>query len=174
MASGYRWRAGIWDADDVTDDYDIENWPLQGDMYPGISWLAPRGEANLVVPGGYVDTIDGHKCAEGGYEFEWVFPYLTANMLQYLRKNLFEERYSNEATVLIPDVRMEGGISRFYTCIAQWPAPDRIRGLQTEGGGLVNFPVRFVRAVNISTPRSVDGNTGTLGVTGQTASISTI
>ena len=148
ILSGYRWRQGTYTVSDVTESYAVENFPSQADMKGNVRWVRPQSHADILTPADVQQALDGSQQAYGLTEFEWQFPFLTPMMRDYLWTTKMSSGYSSAATVRLWN--RATGAFEFYTATALWPLPDVVRGLDTAGGGWVNFPIRFILATQIT------------------------
>ncbi len=140
--SGFRWAMGhiTVAALDADDSYAIENFPLQAE---GIPWYPPKLASDLVVDAALEVALSGVLKPYGGKEMTWTFPWWSSSMMAWIRANRFNGLDSQEATIRIPGERLTGS-ARYFQCLAHWPKPEVLRGLNPVGDGLEDFPIAFV------------------------------
>jgi len=150
--SGYRWADGTQAAGVVlSTTYAIENFPGQTDMNigrGGVAWLQPS--IVVVTPAvQLLDSLDGTRDGYGGAVIDWAFAYLSPDMVRYLRDTFFNSTDYSRANT-IRTWNRQSGLWEEYTATALWPKFEITGGLERRGGGLRDFPIRFIKGTKIA------------------------
>lgn len=139
--SGYRIATGTLTVATLTDTYAIESLPAQDDRRAG-DWVAPQSRRDIVQPAAIEAALDGSLADYGGDVVVWEFAWFSPKMIDYLYENFFSSGRSATMTIRTYDrLRAEW---RVLNCTAQWPTPDVVNNLRNIGGGLAEFPIRFI------------------------------
>lgn len=148
--TGYRWSDGTLGAGVVlAPQYAIENFAVQVDMAgSSIEWRQPSfvsvHEATQVLV-----SLDGTRDGYGGAVIRWEFGFLTPLMMKYLRDTFFNTNLFSRANTIRTWNRMTG-LWEEYTATAHWPTFEDINSLERRGGGLLNFPLVFIKGTKIA------------------------
>jgi hypothetical protein len=148
--TGYRWYAGTVSAATVTPAYDVAHFTVQSDQTGTAhrAWrVQPGKRANVVLPGGMQQALDGTQKVYSGYQVAWSFPYMTPLMVQWLFVNKFSSAYNAAATIRLWNKQV--GAWEYYQATALWPSPAIWSKLETIGGGWVNTPIRFIEGTKL-------------------------
>lgn len=139
--SGYRWATGTLTVAALTATYAIESFPDQGDQR-GVPWMRPQSRADIILPTAQVQGLDKSLADYGGEVAEWLLPWLSPGMMAYIYNTMLSGSPSAAATIRSFD--RQKNTWRVLNSTAHWPAPDVITGLRNVGGGLADFPIKFV------------------------------
>jgi hypothetical protein len=149
MTEGFEWRLGHVTVGQMGSAYDVENFPRQADMPPGLDWLPPYGESNVVAPAAILGSLGGSQKAYGGLEVTWTWSFLTPGMVSYLFTTMLGGVYAAEATIRIPLNRLTGtGI--YVQGMALWPTREMLDRLTRTADGWGDFFIRFIQGVEIT------------------------
>lgn len=98
--SGYWLATGTLFEDEMTSAYAIEDFPRQSDMVPGIDWLRPNSESDVIERGvELVESISSRVVAYGGPALTWHWQGLTAGMMAYLVNTVMGGNPSARVTI---------------------------------------------------------------------------
>ena len=143
--SGYRIGTGTLTVAVLDATYAIELLTNQTDRKQA-AWVRPQSRADIVQPAAQEAALDGSLADYGGDVVLWEFAWLSPKMMDYLFETFFGSARSAAMTIRTWDrIRAEW---RVLNCTAQWPAPDAVSSLINIGGGLADFPVRFILCQN--------------------------
>ncbi len=125
--------------------YNVEAFAVQSDQSAAIMWQIPqRSGTRRPRPGRILIAADQSQRADGFWEFQWSFAYLTFGMFKYIEDNQFATGsvWSANATV---QTLTDNGTFQAYQCTCLRPVPGE--HYEPEDRGLRNVLYRFVAGV---------------------------
>ena len=124
--------------------YLIENFTRTTDMPLIMDWYEPTDESDIYSAfAEFVDSLDGDRGTNGEGEVTLVFPLLMPGQIQYLWEEKWLEQYSQEFTLQIPDLTLEGGW-RVIWCTGLWF--DVRKDAKKKGNALELVRFSFIKA----------------------------
>lgn len=152
--SGYWLATGTLFEDEMTAAYAIEDFPRQSDMIPGIDWVRPNSESDVVERGyDIIESLSNQMVIFGRPTIKWHWQGLTTGMVTYLLDTILGGQPSARVTIRTYDRAF--GVWRVYNAVAQ------VRMFKDAGeigmGGFSRLEMNFAGATQIRQRINAEG-----------------
>lgn len=140
-SASYRIRVGTYSEVEMTEEYEISQFPQQEDQPDFMLWHQPVDPSSAVSEvEEVVDAFDGSRGGYGGYKLTWTLVPMTPGMVQFIRNIIFENNFTQTVTIMTWS-RSEGWI--VLNCMAIWNVPAQTA---SPGGmrGYLDFKIDFI------------------------------
>lgn len=141
----HRIRPGTYPADELTTDYEVEQF-IRADDQPGIiDWFEPLTGSDIYSEvAEYVDALDGSRGGFGGGEFSWRVALLTPGMVQHWRDDIFGGADYVDCTAMTE--RRDSYDDHWFVVNARAIWADLRRDAEVVGTGYI-LTINFINAV---------------------------